>query len=139
MIFIGIDYGDKRTGVALSDAGGTFAYPFKTLTSSSMKNVADMLAEIIISENVDIIVMGLPLNMDSSEGIRASKTRSLGKVLTKITSKDVIFMDERLTTYQADELLSEAGLSKKQKLEGLLDQMAAKIILQSYLDSRQKE
>ncbi len=135
MRILGIDYGDARIGLALSDETQFLASPLKTVTAQSMRKNIDVIAEIAALYECESIVVGLPLNMDGTEGDRASKTRSFGKVLGKVSSLPVDYWDERLTSLQADEWFEQSGV-RKEKRKLLRDQAAAVAILQSYLDSK---
>lgn len=134
MRMLGVDYGDARIGIAVCDEMQVLASPVGTIKSQSMRKNIDAVAEIAERERAELIVVGLPLNMDGSEGERASKTRSFGKVLEKVSGKSVVYMDERLTSVQADEIMDEV-LVKKSKRKKLVDTIAAQIILQSYIDA----
>ena len=137
MRMLGVDYGDARIGVATCDELEILATARDTIRSESMRKNIDAIAAIAKAENAERIVVGLPLNMDGSEGARASKTRSFGKVLEKVSGIEVVYFDERLTSVEADERMDEANV-RKLKRKGLVDRIAAAIILQSYLDSYKK-
>lgn len=134
MRILGIDYGDARIGLAVCDDMQVLASPVGTIKSQSMRKNIDAVAQIADREGAELIVVGLPLNMDGSEGERANKTRAFGRVLEKVSGKQVVYMDERLTSVQADEIMDEA-LVKKSKRKNLVDTIAAQIILQSYIDA----
>ena len=137
MRMLGVDYGDARIGVATCDELEILATARDTIRSESMRKNIYAIAAIAKAENAERIVVGLPLNMDGSEGARASKTRSFGKVLEKVSGIEVVYFDERLTSVEADERMDEANV-RKSKRKGLVDRIAAAIILQSYLDSYKK-
>lgn len=134
MRILGIDYGDARIGLAVCDDMQVLASPVGTIKSQSMRKNIDAVAQIADREGAELIVVGLPLNMDGSEGERANKTRAFGRVLEKVSGKQVVYMDERLTSVQANEIMDEA-LVKKSKRKNLVDTIAAQIILQSYIDA----
>lgn len=134
MRILGVDYGDARIGLAVCDDMQVLASPVGTIKSQSMRKNIDAVAQIADNEAAELIVVGLPLNMDGSEGARAGKTRAFGRVLEKVAGKQVVYMDERLTSVQADEIMDEA-LVKKSKRKNLVDTIAAQIILQSYIDA----
>lgn len=134
---MGIDYGDARTGLAVSDELQMIASPLKTLRSQSMRKDIDYVARLALEYSVCLIVIGLPLNMDGSEGARASKTRAFGRVLERVSGIAVIYQDERLTSVEAEEILKEGNVRREKRRE-LIDSMAARLILQSYLDSNKK-
>ena len=137
MRILGIDYGDARIGTSVCDEMETMALPLKTVKSESMRKNIDAMAKLALSEKVGLIVIGLPLNMDGSEGERASKTRSFGKVLSKVSSLEVEYIDERLTSVEAEEIMDSVGV-KKSKRKDIIDTIAAQIILQTYLDGKKK-
>ena len=134
--FLGIDYGGKRIGLAVSDAGGKMALPLTTLQSHGTvdQHAAAVLAA---SDDFDIeaFVVGLPLNMDGTEGKQAKLARRFGAELQRASRKPVHFADERLSSQAAAELLRPAGLTRK-KRKHRLDRIAAKVMLQDFLDSR---
>lgn len=135
MRILGIDYGDARIGLAISDLMGVIASPLDTYESKGMKKDIDYIANLVKEKQVTAIVLGLPLNLDGSIGFRASKTQALGQVLSRVTQIPVIYQDERLTTVTAEEILIEGNVSRE-KRKKLIDKMAARLILQSYLDCK---
>ena len=137
MRMLGVDYGDARIGLSVSDELETLASPLITLKSESMRKNIDAVADIAAAENVSRIIIGLPLNMDGSEGVRASKTRSFGRVLEKVSGLPVEYFDERLTSVEAEEIMETVGV-KKYKRKNLVDRIAAQLILQGYLDASKK-
>jgi len=138
MRILGIDYGDRRIGLAISDESATIATPLKVYLSQSMRKDLDFVASLCKEKNVDKIILGLPLNMDGTKGERANKTESFGKVLEKITVLEVIYKDERLSSVFAERALSESG-NKHKKNKELVDTTAAMVILQGYLDKLRVE
>ena len=134
MRILGVDYGDSRIGLSVCDELQILAVPLATVKSESMKKNVDKIATIATNENVKKIVVGLPLNMDGTEGIRASKSRAFGRVLEKVTGISVDYMDERLTSVEAEEIMEKINV-KKDKRKNIVDRIAAQIILQSYLDT----
>ena len=133
MRILGIDYGDARIGLALSDELKILASPLETYKSQSMRKDIDYVAEIAKKYNCEKIVLGLPLNMNGSEGPRADKTRAFGRNLEKVTQLPIIYKDERLTTVQVERAFDEGNL-RKDKRKQIVDRNAAVLILQSYLD-----
>ena len=133
-----VDYGDARTGLAISDELEMIASPLKTYKMKSMRCAVDYVANIAHCERAQLIVVGLPLNMDGSEGVRASKTRAFGRVLQKVYGLDVVYRDERLTRVEAEEILKQGGVGFAERKE-LVDSMAARLILQSYLESNKNK
>ena len=132
-----MDYGDSRIGLSVCDELQILAVPLLTIKSESMRKNVDQIASIAKDKNVQKIVVGLPLNMDGTEGIRASKSRAFGRVLEKVSGIETVYFDERLTSVQAEEIMDEMNL-KKDKRKNIVDRIAAQIILQSYLDSIEK-
>ncbi len=134
---LGLDVGDKRIGIAVSDLLGMMAQPMYTLTRKSTKDAINEIFEIIIKEDIKQVVVGLPKNMDSTEGIQAKRTRDFSQLLLEKTNSniEIIYCDERLTSKMAKQSLSHIKLAKA-KEKKLIDTAAAVHILQSYLDSK---
>lgn len=130
---LGIDYGDKRIGLAESEILD-MAFPIGTYQSKGMRADVDYFTRLIREKQYSFVVIGLPLNMDGSEGERAAKTRKFGSVLQKAASVKVEYVDERLTTVEAHRLLDEIGI-KYEKHEKTVDAVSAQLILQTFLDS----
>lgn len=135
MVVIAVDYGDVRTGISISDVTGTLAGRSITLTEKGKHPLADEICRIFRQENGQALVLGLPLNMDGSEGERADKTRRFGALLEKRLGQPVIYWDERCSSVTAGHILSDAG-KKRKKQRAVIDAVAAAIILQSYLDAQ---
>ena len=140
MISIGFDYGDRRTGVAVSDASGFLAGGVTTITASSMTKTAEEALRLVGKLRAEIAVVGLPLNMDGSEGKRAETARAFGAMLASLSGGKlpVVFCDERLSTVEAHGILSEVDVRRK-KRKKVVDTLAAELILQSYLDEERKK
>lgn len=137
MRVIGLDYGSKTVGVALSDELMLTAQPLTTIHRDRPTKLRQTLAQIeqIIEEyEVDRIVVGWPKKLDNEEGERCEKTKEFGDMLENRTGLDVIYQDERLTTAQADGVLEQGGI-RKDKRKQYIDKMAASLILQNYLDT----
>lgn len=133
---IGLDVGDVRIGVAVSDLLGICANPRETyVRSGDPVKDADYFSEYAKREEADAFVMGLPKNMDGTEGPRATVTREFGSLLEERSDLPVRYVDERLTTVSAERLLIEADV-RREKRKKVIDKVAATIILQSYLDGR---
>ena len=133
MRYLAIDYGSARTGLAICDADETLASPLTVLASG--KNLLARIGEIVAAEDVEGLVVGLPLNMDGSEGPQAQKTKAFAGRLHAETGVPVHFQDERLSSFGAAEKLGEMGLSRS-KQRTRLDAVAAAEILQAFLDER---
>jgi len=135
MKYLAIDYGNKRTGLALCDKNETIASPLAVLTTG--KDLLQKIADIIRDENIDAIIVGLPINMDASEGFQAKRVRRFAEQLQKQLNMTIHFQDERLSTFGAQEKLEQTDLSKKTKSRRL-DAVAAAQILQDFLDGKNK-
>jgi putative Holliday junction resolvase len=133
-----VDPGTKRIGLALSEPDVAVAYPYQTLEHNDPTSAAKAIAERIEAENVEEVVIGLPLHMDGSESESARKARELAARLEDLTSARVVLWDERLSTEAATRALSEIGVPVK-KSRPKIDQSAAVLILQSYLDSKRDD
>lgn len=136
MRIMGLDYGDKTVGVAISDELLLTAQPLETIQRERPAKLRKTFARIdtLIEEyQVDRIVLGLPKKMDNQEGERCERTREFGEMLAKRTGLEIIYQDERLTTKEADAVLDEGGVRKENRKE-YIDKLAASLILQGYLD-----
>jgi len=131
-----IDYGLKRIGVAMTDLLQITAAPFDTVESVSIKKNALKIAEIAKNNDVSTIVVGIPINMNGTEGEMAETVRKFIEEIKLICEIPVVEIDERLTTAQAERVLIEEGDVSREKRKGLKDKIAAAFILQTYLDSR---
>ena len=137
MRIMGLDFGSKTVGVAVSDPLFVTAQSLEIIRRKSENKLRQTLARIeaLIEEyEVDRIVLGLPRNMNASEGERAEKTREFAQMLFLRTGIEPILWDERLTTVAADKLMMEAGIRRENRRE-YVDAIAASYILQGYLDS----
>lgn len=134
---MGLDYGDVRIGVALSDVTHLIASGLETYTRKTNKLDIAHLAQIIAENDVNLVVFGLPLNMDGSEGIRVVKTKNFAEKLKAECNVMVDFFDERLSSVDAEEILLNAGL-RRDKRKDVIDKVAATLILQGYLDKKRE-
>lgn len=132
---MGLDLGTKTIGVAVTDELGLTAQPVMTIERRGPRKDLEALKALVAEHSVDRFVMGLPLNMDGSEGPRAEFTRRFGVELEAATSLPVIYQDERLTTVSAQRVLIEGDVSRKKRRE-VIDQLAATLILQTWLESQ---
>lgn len=130
MKILGIDYGQKRIGLAM--AQGSMAFPFKTLEKSTRDRLFADLMAIIEGEGVEAIVLGLPLDMEGAETLTTRQTLNFRDSLTRRTSLPIHLVNEALTSFDARERLREAGVPQRRHRE-MLDQMAAVCILETYL------
>jgi len=133
MRYLAIDYGTKRTGLAVCDAGETIASPYSVL--QGQKDLIQRIGRTVASENIEAIVLGLPLNMDGSEGPQAKRVRTFARQLESQIHVSVHFQDERLSSFGAEQKLGEIGLSKGKQRERL-DAIAAAEILQAFLEQK---
>ena len=135
MRILGLDYGAHTVGVAASDELFLTAQPVETIRrerENAIRGTLCRLETLARGRDVALLVLGLPLNMDGSEGERAAVTRAFGERLKKRLGLPVVFSDERLTSVEAEERLREQGLSARQRAEAI-DTMAAVVILEEYL------
>ena len=132
---LGVDFGLKRVGLAVCDSLHILATPLDVYHTKSMRNSIDHVAGVAKQNEVGGVVVGLPLNLDGSESVQSGRARAFARNLQKVTGLPVELYDERLTTVEADELLIEAGVKKAADRAKLVDSMAAKVILQSYIDN----
>lgn len=139
MRIMGLDYGSKTVGVAISDDLLLTAQPVETITRESENKLRRTFARIeqLVQEyQVELIVLGLPLNMDDTRGERADKTLEFKEKLEKRCGLEVVLQDERLSTIAAKETLTEMGV-KGRDLKQYVDKIAASYILQDYLNGRE--
>lgn len=130
---IGLDLGTKTIGIALSDAGHRIGTPMETIRRTKFTKDAERLIEICNEHDIGGIAIGLPLNMDGSEGPRVQATRAFERSLSEKIDLPMLFWDERLTTVAAERAMLEADLSRK-KRAAKIDATAAGLILQGVLD-----
>lgn len=132
--FLGIDPGDARVGVAISDELGMLAHPLETIPVASVDPIA-RIAALVAEKNVSGVIVGVPRNMDGTFGPAAEKSKVFIEKLKAQVSCRVIPWDERLTTVSAERALREAGRNAK-KQRAVIDQAAAQILLQGWLDGQ---
>lgn len=138
MRIMGLDFGSKTVGVAMSDPLFTIAQPLEIIRRKEENKLRKTLArieELILEYEVEEIVLGLPLNMNDTEGERVVLTREFKDKLERRTGLPVYTWDERLTTVEADNAMMEAGIRREDRKE-YVDKIAAALILQGYLDHR---
>lgn len=133
---IGLDVGSKRIGIAISDPFGWTAQPVMTLHRTELSDDLAKINELIIKENAKSLVLGLPKNMDGSVGFQGEEVRTFSEELKAVIDPQISisFWDERLSSVAAERILIEGNVSRK-KRKGVIDKMAAVVILQTYLDS----
>lgn len=136
-----MDYGSKTVGVAVSDPLGITAQGLETITRKEENKLRRTLArieELMEQYKIERIVLGYPLNMDDSVGERARRTEEFRDLLMRRTGLPVVLWDERLTTMEANDILIESGVPRKDRKQ-VIDKIAAVLILRSYLDSIQEK
>jgi len=134
MRLMGIDYGDARVGIALSDLLGITAQGYATLQNTQDEALFIEIQKIIKEKEVSKIVLGLPKNMDNTEGFRAQATYEFAEKLKSYTDKEIVFWDERLSTVAAHSYMNTLDIKGK-KRKGLVDTIAAALILENYMQS----
>jgi putative Holliday junction resolvase len=133
---VGLDLGDRRIGVALSDNDGTVALPFETVSrSGDTPRDHRRLAELVAEAEADVVVVGLPLSLDGAAGPAATKVLAEVEVLDQLLDVPVVTWDERLSTVEASRSLRAAGVNAKAQ-RAVIDKVAASVILQGWLDHR---
>lgn len=131
---LGVDFGDTRTGLAVSDVSRFLASGIGYVSPGGIVKTAEKVSEIAREQKVSAIVVGLPKNMDGSEGFRAERCREFAALLReRLTDIPVAMMDERMTTMSASRYLNETN-TRGQKRKGVIDTLSAQIILQNALD-----
>lgn len=137
MRIMGLDYGSKTVGVAVSDLLGMTAQPVETITrkdENKLRKTCARIEELIREYEVEKIVLGLPKHMNDDIGDRAEKSIAFGEMLKRRTGLEVVMWDERLTTVEAEQTLIECNVRREDRKK-YIDQIAAVFILQGYMDS----
>ena len=134
---MGIDYGDKRIGIALTDALCIISSPYEVYKNVGQEDAIEHIIKLIKDYDVDEIAMGLPLNMDGTEGERAIIHRQFGEKLESLSGVKVYYIDERLTSAEAEEILISSGVRREKRKE-LIDKISAQIILQTYINTKKR-
>ena len=130
---LGVDFGDKRTGLAISNDGQTIASGVTQISVGGMQKTAEAVAKLAVERGVAGIVVGLPVNMDGSHGPRAQHAEKFGRILGSLVTVPVAMLDERMTTMAASRYLNETDTRGK-KRKSVIDTLSAEIILQNALD-----
>ncbi len=139
MRIMGLDFGSKTVGVAVTDPLGLTAQGLEIIRRESPNKLRKTLARIerLIEEyDVEKIILGLPVMLDGSEGERVEKTKEFASMLSRRSGKEIIFQDERLTTVEAYEIMNEVGIKKEDRYK-YVDQIAATIILEDWMKSQE--
>jgi putative Holliday junction resolvase len=135
MPILGIDYGSRRIGVAVSDATGSIALPLKILDVKSVAQAVEKVAAVVAERSAEQVVVGLPLNMNGTEGEMATAARCFAEALEEAIAAHVTLFDERLSTMEIERVLLDADLSRN-KRKGVRDKLAARVILQAWMDAQ---
>lgn len=136
MRILGLDFGSKTVGVAVSDGLLLTAQGVETIErkdENKLRNTCARIEELIAEYEITEIVLGLPKNMNNTEGERVEKTKAFGEMLERRTGLPVHYWDERLTTVAAEQILMESGVRRENR-KAVIDKVAAGLILQGYLD-----
>lgn len=133
-ILLGLDIGDTRIGVALSDALGIAAHPLCTLTRKNRQVDLIAISDLISIHKVERVIIGLPISLDGSIGAQAQKVQKFAERLEQVIDTPIEFQDERFTTAEAEDILRELNKDTKAQKE-LIDEVAAVLILRDYLNS----
>ena len=135
MRILALDHGTKRIGVAVSDETKTIAQPLEYIPAEPFADFLARLKELLVEKEIDLILIGLPRNMDGSYGPAAQKVETFVAVLKTAITVPIKIWDERLTSAQANRILIQANVRRDKRKEKV-DKMAAAILLQSYLDGK---
>ncbi len=137
MVILSVDYGDVRTGVAVCDKFEMLASPVGVITERSAEILADKIKDIAAERKAQKIVLGLPKNMDGTEGFRAERCKEFSGLLNEKTGLPVVLQDERLTTVSAHNILNETN-TRGQKRKAVVDAVSAVLILEDYIQKNKK-
>lgn len=137
MRIMSVDYGEARTGLAISDNSEFLASPIGTITEYNMQKLAEKIADIAKERQAGELVVGLPINMNGTYGPRAEKCREFGALLESLTDIPVVMWDERSTTVTAHNILNQNNVRGK-KRKAIVDTVASVVILESYLNYRRR-
>jgi putative Holliday junction resolvase len=138
MRILGLDIGEKRIGVAVSDPSGTVATPLKVLDAAAALSSKSELPDIVEEYDVGRVVVGIPLSLDGTEGPQATRVRGAAARIAELLEVPIDFADERLSSVEAMRALGSGGVSAKAS-RGRVDMIAASLLLQGYLDRRTRE
>lgn len=138
MIIMSVDLGKARTGIAVCDKTEFLASPYKVIFEKSPTKLPEKVAEAVKETKAELIVVGLPKNMDGSEGESAQNARAFAQKITELTGIETVMQDERGTTITAHNFLNTTNTRGK-KRKNVVDEVAATIILQNYLDKRHNQ
>ena len=130
---LGVDFGEVRTGVAVSDVGRFLASGIGYIKVGGLHKTAEKIAELAAEQGASAIIVGCPINMNGTEGPRAERCRAFAEAVAELTSLPVAMMDERMTTMAASRFLNETN-TRGAKRKTVIDTLSAQIILQNFLD-----
>ena len=131
---IGVDLGKARIGIALSDPLGILASAYTTLIGKGLDEDVEQIVALIVEKDADTVVLGLPLAMDGTDSEMTLYVREFAQKLKVKTTAQVVLWDERLSSYEAEEILKQQKVKDWRERKKILDQVSACLILQSYLD-----
>lgn len=134
---LGLDVGRKRIGVAGCDRTGLIAFGITTIHRKSFQDDVAQLRQLVQERQIDTLIVGLPYSMDGSIGAQAKHIQKFGKAIAAALNLPIVYVDERLTSFQAEEMLQAEGISPSRRKE-LIDRKAAAIILQQWLDENRR-
>lgn len=132
-----LDYGDSRIGIAFTDFLQITSNPYENYNSKGKQQDLEYLSTLAKNNQVNLIVIGMPYSLDGSENDRTQKTQQFGTLLSNLTNIKVVYEDERLSSYEAEEILKQKKVPPKDRKKQL-DMLSAAIILQAYLNNNQK-
>lgn len=138
MRYLAVDHGQKRTGLAISDASETLVSPHSVIQTQSSTELLRQILAVITEEQIEAVIMGMPYNMDGSEGPRAAQVRQFADLLAKEANIPILFHDERLSSFEAEGLIIDLELTRKKKKKRL-DAIAAASILRAFLDHKSNQ
>lgn len=136
MIILSVDYGDARTGIAVCDRTELLASPVTVISETDRDTLLKKIADLALERRAELIVVGLPVNMDGTHGSRAQACEDFAQALTELCSIPTVMRDERLTTVSAHNVLNATNTRGK-KRKAVVDAVSAVMILQDYIDYRQ--
>lgn len=134
---VGLDYGDRRLGFAVSDEGECIAFPLEVATCANVEEALKAVERVCAKTGAGKLVIGMPVNMNGTSGPRVRKTLEFIELLSGRIAVPIESWDERLSTRTAEQALIEGGASR-QKRKGVIDKLAAQVILQAYLDAHEQ-
>lgn len=135
---IALDIGEVRIGIATSDLTGAIASPRVVLPADEVRNLGKRFRKILMDHEPEILVVGLPLTLAGEEGPQAQRVRADAERIARRTGLELVFVDERLSSSEAKRILRAQGRGEKE-MRGMVDMVAASLLLQTYLDERHRE